>query len=106
MSLSFNDGGLVTRGMGTDNKMTTRGFGKKFEFGGISRPRKIKEYFFDIFMPISKENYQELDVYSPLEVEKRRKLNLISNVSKEIQEELGILAVIDHSKLAKILEEL
>ena len=36
MSLAFTDSGMVTRGMGKDNRLATRGMGgDRFDWGGI-----------------------------------------------------------------------
>ena len=102
----FNDGGMITRGMGKDHRILTRGMAIRFDFGGIRRLRRKKEYYWNILLPVSKENYQEMGIYSPLGIERSREISLLSNVSKEIQEDIGILTTIDHSKLLKIIEEI
>ncbi len=102
----FNEGGMITRGMGKDHRIPTRGMAIRFDFGGIGRLRRKKEYCWNILLPVSKENYQEIDVYSPLGIERSREIPLLSNVSKEIHGEFDVLATIDHSRLSRIIEAL
>lgn len=100
----FNDSGMITRGMGKDHRILTRGMAIRFDFGGIRRQRREKEYYLNILLPVSKENYQEIDIYSSLGIERRIEIPLLSNVFKEIYGEKAILTTLDHSKLSRILE--
>lgn len=100
----FNSGGLITRGYGDDHRIITRGYGVRFDFGGVRFRRVSKEYFSNIFAPILKEEFWEIEIYSPLEIRKNRIINFISGFSKEIKENLNIFINLDYSKLSEVLD--
>jgi len=107
MSLSFNDSGLVTFGMGEDHRLCTIGMSQRFDYGGISpRRRKLVEYDLNITAPILKTNSDEIGIYSTLEVVRNREIPIASNVSKETQDEMIVIANIDHSSLDAVLDEI
>lgn len=105
MSLAFTDSGMVTRGMGKDNRLATRGMGgDRFDWGGIRRRRRTKDYVFDMFIPISKTGRQQTNIYSPLEIGRSMEVSMMVRISKELEGEMDIITKTDHSRLSRILD--
>ena len=102
----FNSGGIVTRGMGDDHRLVTRGYGERFDFGGIGivGKRRHKEYVLDLFAPILRENLGEIGIYSPLEMRGSKEISISLGVPKEIRESMNLLAGLDYSKLSEVLD--
>jgi len=107
MSIAFNSGGLITRGMGEDHRLVTRGMGGRFDFGGIYKPRKKEvSCFLNLIVPIIKENSQELSIFSPLELRKSSSLGVHLGIKKDVLEVIDMVAGIDSGQLMDILEEI
>lgn len=95
--------------MGADHRLVTRGFGERFDFGGMRpkrRPffRRRKEYYLNIFTPISKNNYHEINLYSPLEIQRSDNILIIASLLKYSEKGMGILTNIDYSLLNRVLD--
>ena len=104
MSISSNSGGLITRGIGPNHRLVTRGMAIRFDFGGITFKRESKEFYLDISLPILKEDYKEIEIYNPIEVKKNEEVYISSSIYKNIEKEINFLINLDHSLLIRTLD--
>jgi len=106
MSIAFNESGIVTRGMGPNHKLCTRGMSVRFDFGEIGPAfrRELKEYDLNIFTPILRENSEEIEIYSPLEIRRDGEISINSSIYKEMGGDMNILAKLNYDLLSRILD--
>jgi len=105
----FNSGGLITRGMGEDHRLLTRGMGLgiRFDFGGLPPPRaKEVNFLLNLLMPISKENSGEVSIFAPLELIRNSQLRISMDIQKEVYGDVGVVAGINSDQLIGILDEI
>jgi len=107
MSISSNSGGLITRGYGDNQRIVTRGFGVRFDFGGLRKFKKVsKLYEFDILTSIFKEKQINLNLITPLEIIKNVNVNLYSPVAKSNEFTFSLNSYVNYEKLFGILEQI
>ena len=106
MSLSYNTGGLITRGFGDDQRIVTRGFGKNVDYDAGFPIQKTKEYFLDLFAPILKQNVSAVNILVPILVEKNDVLKVNSPILKEVINMKSVFVEVDSTKMFEALDEI
>lgn len=107
MSLAFNSGGLITRGMGEDHRLITRGMGASFDFGGLPSPRaKEVNGVIGLLIPISKENSDEVSIFTPLELIRNSQLWISMDIKKNVLSSVEMVAGINSNQFMEILDEI
>ncbi len=108
MSLSFNDSGLITLGMGKDHRLCTIGMGITFEVGGggVIPTWRHREYLFDLFATVFKKNSRVIKSYTPVKFDRDQVIMLSSPIQKEKMLCFKIISPINSEKLRKILNAL
>ena len=101
----FNDSGLITRGYGIDHRILTRGMSKRIDFGGISPfGKRKKEYIFDIYSPIIKKSYIEINIFRSIKIIKKRTIEIYSSVFKSLEKSIKLFSNVNHKTLFKFLD--
>ena len=107
MSIFSNTSGLITRGFGEATKVLTRGFGgDKITKGLPPKVDIIKEYLFEIYLPVIKRGYFERNIFVPVKRIINKHFQLKSNVNKESLKSFNIKTKIDSKKLFLILDSI
>ena len=102
----FNDSSLITRGFGIDERVLTRGFGGRFDPGGVIPTWRHREYLFDLFAAVFKKNSRVIKSYTPVKLNRDQIIMLSSSIQKEKVLSFKIMSTINYEKLRKILNAL
>jgi hypothetical protein len=106
MSISFESGGLITRGFGESHRIVTRGMSVRFDFGGRIGEEILKDYDIFIDATIIKDSFYDIQLQGSLKIIKTEEISLNVSIQKELIYEINIDASIDNSKMFEILDEI
>ena len=80
----FNDSSLLTRGLGIDQRVLTRGFGGRFDRGGGVIPTwRHREYLYDLFAAVLKKDIEIFEIYGLVNFKRDKIVELFSSINKK-----------------------